>query len=179
MLRVVVSSVAVVVAVAVAVVLVGAGCDKAADTAASAALSAATGVDAKVTTAGGAPQMTANSQQDGAAVALNVGAATTAPAGFPLPVVAGLTLQQSLSTSEGGEARFMVSGTTTKSAKEIADFYEPLLKARGLEVSRNDLNIGGTASVHLSGVAEGRQATVSITSIGQLNMVAITTEGVQ
>jgi hypothetical protein len=173
MLRVVVTS------LALAVVPVGAGCQKAADTAASAALSAATGVDAKVTTtAGGAPQMTATFPKDGAPVAMNVGAATTAPAGFPFPVVEGLTLQQALSTSEDGKPRFLISGTTTRSAKEVADFYEPLLKAKGLEVSRNDLNIGGTTSVHLSGAAEGRQATVSITSAGALNLVALTSEGV-
>lgn len=167
------------VAASLSFLFVAPGCQKAADAAASAAVSAATGTDVKVTTTGGVPQMAANYNVDGANVALNVGGATQVPAGFPFPVAEGITLQQAVTSNDEGKPRFLVSGTTTKPAKEIADFYAPLLKAKGLEVTRNELNVGGTASVQLSGAADGQQATVSITAVGAMNMVAITSQGVK
>jgi hypothetical protein len=156
-----------------------AGCPKAAETAASAAVSAATGVDVKVSSKGGVPQMAANYNVDGAHVAVNAGGATQVPAGFPFPVADGLTLQQATTSTEQGRPRFLVSGMTSKTPREVADFYEPLLKAKGLTVTRNEMNMGGTASIHLSASDDTRSASVSITNVGGTNMVAITSEGVR
>jgi hypothetical protein len=66
----------------------------------------------------------------------NFGPSSTVAKGFPLAVVDGLEVQWSVAATDSGTPAFMLSGMTATKAKDVGDFYEKQLQAKGLTVTR-------------------------------------------
>lgn len=162
----------------------GLGCSKAADTAQGAALAAASGGAASMTSDGKieikTPDGTAKidvagdkgvatitgTNADGTKMAAAFGAGAKVPDGFPLAIMDGLTIAQGVVSEKDGKKTYAVMAQTAKPAKAVAEFYEPELKKAGLTVTRADSNMGGMVVIALNGEAGGKSMNVGIQEAG-------------
>lgn len=92
------------------------------------------------------------------------GSETKVPKDFPLPIVEGAKITGSMSMGKGDERGFFVTlEIPTNHRARVADFYERELRARGVEVERNEMEVNGYSTISLSGKgAGGIGSTVSI-----------------
>ncbi len=155
-------------------------CKKAVESAESAALAAASGGKATLTKDGNIEVKTdegtakielsgdkgiatvTGTGPDGAKFNAAFGAAAKAPDGFPLPMMDGLNVVQGAVSDKGGKKSYAVMGTTAKSAKDVAAYYEPELKKAGLTVTRSETNLGGVVMLALSGEGGGHKLGVAM-----------------
>lgn len=156
------------------------GCKKAVETAESAAIAAASGGKASLTADGkievktdegtakidlagdkGVATIT-GTNADGTKFNAAFGTAAKAPEGFPLPMMDGLNVVQGAVSDKGGKKSYAVMGQIAKTAKEVADFYEPAMKKAGLTVTRSETNLGGLVMLALSGEGGGHKMGVAV-----------------
>ncbi|WP_373046674.1 hypothetical protein [Vulgatibacter sp.] len=86
------------------------------------------------------------------------------PDGFPFALAAGSKIQGSASMKNATERTFMASLQNDGDIEALAAHYKRELESKGLAVERTDMDMNGQKFVTLAGRAEGREASVAISS---------------
>ena len=94
--------------------------------------------------------------------------ASSAPEGFPLPLMDGMKVMHSAHKTDADEPEmYMVVASATGKVAAVADYYEKVLKDKGMTPERVAMTIGQADQVSLSAKNDQAEISVSVMDQGQ------------